>query len=101
MAQLKRPSTIPVPLGTQALIFHASAILRRSAATRPSNDQREGMAAITYWSQLLLVMGTMRPPSTTWGMRAMGVSAMAASDEVTTVESRSPMEAALIAVTTM
>src|SRR6185437_16143598 len=92
---------IPVPFGMQAVIFHASEILYRSAERRPSNDQRDGIAAITYSSQLLLVIGTMRPPRTTWGMSAMGVSAMAASEEVTTVESRRPMAEAETDVTTM
>src|SRR5262245_57498164 len=92
---------MPDPEGMQARIFHALTSSSRSAASRPSKDQREGMSAITYSSQGLLVMGTMRPPSTTWGISAMGVRPMAASEEVTTVEMSRPIEAAHMAVMIM
>src|SRR5215831_7384982 len=56
------------------------------------------MIAMTHLSVGLVVIGTMSPPITTWGMSAMGVSAIAASLEATTVESMSPTATAFIAV---
>jgi hypothetical protein len=48
----------------------------------------------------LVVMGTIRPPRTTCGMSAIGVSAIAASADATNVERRSPSAVAFIASAT-
>jgi hypothetical protein len=72
---------------------HASSLASatRLGAMAPSNPHREGMACMTTRMYLgVEVIGTRSPPRTTWGMSAMGVSAMAASDEATTVESNNP-----------
>src|SRR6185503_15807227 len=53
------------------------------------------MANMNHLSIGFVVMGTMSPPSTTCGISAIGVSAMAASLEATTVDSMSPMATAL------
>src|SRR3954463_4288304 len=56
------------------------------------------MANITHLSVGFVVMGTIKPPSTTCGRSAMGVSAMAAVLDETTVESKSPTATALTEV---
>ncbi len=72
----------------------------RSLAIAPSKPQREG---IRYMSGLrfgFVVIGTIRPPSTTCGMSAMGVSAIAASAEATSAETSRPSAVAFIASAT-
>ena len=73
----------------------------RSWATAPWKPQRAGMTHHERLEHGFVVIGTMSPPSTTWGMSAIGVSAIAASAEATTVDSRSPSAAAFIETTTI
>src|SRR4030095_5061292 len=61
-----------------------------SGTTAPSNPQRAGMAYMSHFRCGTVVAGTIRPPSTTCGMSTIGVSAIAASEEATTVERSNP-----------
>src|SRR5271155_5486097 len=88
-----------VSVGLCRSMFHADwpAMARRSLAMAPSKPQRDGMMNIIGFMFGLVVMGTMRPPSTTCGMSAMGVSAMAASADETMVDTKRPSAVALMA----
>ena len=74
---------------------------RRSFAMAPSKPQRDGMMNIIGFMFGLVVMGTIRPPSTTCGMSAMGVSAIAASADATMVDTSRPSAVAFSATATM
>src|SRR5258708_37585283 len=79
-------------------MFQAGAVemAKRAAAIAPSNPQRDGMRYMRGLRFGLVVMGTMRPPRTTWGINAIGVSAIAASAEPTSAEIPRPKAVAFI-----
>ena len=63
-----------------------------SGEIEPSKPQRAGMTYISHLRCGTVVIGTISPPRTTWGIKAMGVSAIAASDDATTVDRSRPID---------